>query len=144
MPKELSAGGLVLARERVLVIKVTNLKGEVVWTFPKGHLEPGEDSRGAALREVQEETGWSCRILAPLSTARYHFRRAGRTVAKSVDWFLMTPLKKAGRRDPAEIMAVRWAPLATVRRLLRYASDFELLEAYGRRPDARRAGPERP
>ena len=27
------------------------------WDFPKGHIEPGEDERAAALRELSEETG---------------------------------------------------------------------------------------
>ena len=27
------------------------------WDYPKGHLEPGEDDRAAALRELREETG---------------------------------------------------------------------------------------
>lgn len=27
------------------------------WDFAKGHVEPGEDDRAAALRELQEETG---------------------------------------------------------------------------------------
>ena len=49
---EVSAGGLVLKRDllKILMVRVKNLKGEKVWTFPKGHLEKGETARQAALK----------------------------------------------------------------------------------------------
>jgi 8-oxo-dGTP diphosphatase len=128
--EEISAGGLVAREGRLLMVKVTNLQGEVVWTFPKGHLEAGEGSRQAALREVEEETGWACRIRQPLTTARYRFLRNGREVAKQVRWYLMAPLKKVGSRDGEEVMAVRWVALADAAKLLRYPSDLELLKAF--------------
>ena len=62
MNKEFSAGGLVRRGGKVLMVKVCNLKGEEVWTFPKGHVEKGETPMEAALREVEEETGWRCRL----------------------------------------------------------------------------------
>lgn len=33
------------------------------WSFPKGHIEPGETEESAALREVLEETGAQIRLL---------------------------------------------------------------------------------
>jgi ADP-ribose pyrophosphatase YjhB (NUDIX family) len=131
--KEISAGGLVVREGQVLMVKVENLQGKIVWTFPKGHLEKGEGSRQAALREVEEETGWACRILAPLMTARYCFLRNDREVFKQVKWYLMKPLKKVGSRDSDEIMAVRWVKLSEAEKSCRYPSDFELLDAFGRK-----------
>ena len=32
------------------------------WTFPKGKAEPGESDEECALREVEEETGFRCRL----------------------------------------------------------------------------------
>jgi 8-oxo-dGTP pyrophosphatase MutT (NUDIX family) len=131
--KEISAGGLVVREGKVLLVQVRNLKGEVRWTFPKGHLEVGESARQAALREVEEETGWACRIREPLTTASYRFLRGGREVSKQVKWYLMAPLKKTGSRDPDEIMAVRWAPLARAAEIISYPSDRELLESFFKR-----------
>src|SRR5919106_2780311 len=42
------------------------------WTFPKGHLEPGESVRQAADREAREEAGASGQIdSVPLTRYRY-------------------------------------------------------------------------
>lgn len=131
MPKqEVSAGGLVVRDGKVLMVQVEDLQGEIVWTFPKGLLEPGEGSRRAALREVEEETGWSCRIQAPLMTARYRFQRNGRSVSKRVRWYRMQPVKKVGGRDAAEIRAVRWSTLEAAAKAACYPSDLALLEAF--------------
>ena len=50
-----SAGGLVLHRGLVLVVRQSNN----TWSLPKGHLEPGETARQAAMREIYEESGVS-------------------------------------------------------------------------------------
>lgn len=47
-------------------------KGRKAWTFPKGHLEPGESSAQAAEREAAEEAGVRGRVdPRPLATYRY-------------------------------------------------------------------------
>jgi ADP-ribose pyrophosphatase YjhB (NUDIX family) len=124
---ERSSGGLVIRAGRVLMVKVRNLSGRVVWTFPKGHIEEGESVRRAALREVEEETGWHCRITGPFGLARYRFRRDGQPVKKTVRWFLMTPVRKTGRRDPEEIMKCRWASRKGLERRVEYPSDKALM-----------------
>ena len=47
------AGGIVVWGDRVVLRR----NSERRFVFPKGHLEPGETHREAAVREVQEETG---------------------------------------------------------------------------------------
>src|SRR5262245_15163023 len=60
--QEVSAGGIVQRDGELLLVKVKNLKGQVVWTFPKGHIEKGETLEQTAEREVLEETGWRCQV----------------------------------------------------------------------------------
>lgn len=136
MSREFSAGGIVNRGRRLLLVKVRDLRGERVWTFPKGHLENGETAAAAALREVQEETGWRCRLTGagrgPFMTARYRFARGKDRVSKRVAWYRMEPLAKVGRPDAREVLSVRWAGAAGAARLLRYPSDVELLERWSR------------
>ena len=124
--KEYAAGGIVEKGGKVLLVKVTNLQGEVVWTFPKGHLEKGETPLKAALREVQEETGWTCRSTGPLALVRYRFNRNGRPVAKKVRWYTMEPLEKTGRPDANEIMKSKWVAKKKMAKVLSYPSDLRL------------------
>lgn len=127
--KEHSAGGVIREEAGVLLIRMRNLKGEEVWTFPKGHLEPGETPEAAALREVAEETGWECEITGPLYTARYSFTRAGVPVEKDVVWFLMRRAGGDGMpRTPDEVLDVRWFPLDEAEKALTYPSDLEILD----------------
>lgn len=61
--KELSAGILFFTTDKRLFMgRVTNSyvqgKGSR-WDIPKGHVEPGETPKQAAIRECQEETGFT-------------------------------------------------------------------------------------
>lgn len=130
MLKEYSSGGVVHKGDKVLLVKVQNLKGERLWTFPKGHLEKGETARQAALREVEEETGYRCRVESPLMLVRYFFRRKGELVAKRVRWYRMEPEELVGKPDAEEVLATKWVKTVAVGKILKYPSDKKLLECF--------------
>ena len=121
-----SAGGVVLRQQDVLLIRVSDIKGRPVWSFPKGRLDAGETPAQAALREVMEETGWHCRIEADLSTTEYWFQREGRRFRKTVVWFKMAPLELSGIPD-GEVEEVQWVERDEALRRLTYPSDVALL-----------------
>lgn len=60
------------------------------WTFPKGHLESGETSQHAAIREVFEETGIRGELGPHITTIFYDVIKKGQTVRKQVDWYLLS------------------------------------------------------
>ncbi|OGR69255.1 MAG: hypothetical protein A2081_05405 [Elusimicrobia bacterium GWC2_61_19] len=127
--KEHSAGGLLLEDGNVLLIMMRNLKGEKVWTFPKGHVEPGETAQAAALREVAEETGWDCEIKSDFYKAEYSFLRGGDMVDKDVRWFLMRRTGGDGvPKTPDEILDMKWCSLADAGKELVYQSDLAMLD----------------
>jgi len=126
---EFSAGGLVLdAQGRILLIRARDLRGQPVWTLPKGALAPGETSAEAALREVREETGYRCELERELAPVTYWFRRDGRQIKKTVRWFLMRPLEKVGDHDH-EVDEVLWTDKDDALTRLRYDSDRRLVGA---------------
>jgi len=48
----------LLPQKKTLVIRRANPVGDLYWSFPSGKIELNESSEQAALREVQEETGY--------------------------------------------------------------------------------------
>lgn len=126
--EEYSAGGVVTREGKVLLIRMKTLGGELVWTFPKGHLEKDETPKEAALREVEEESGFSCVVKAPLSLIRYSFVRKGRRVSKKVRWYWMEPRRKTGSPDAGEIHGMKWLDFGRAKTLLRYPADFRLID----------------
>jgi len=60
------------------------------WGFPKGHPERGEEAFEAAKRELFEETRLSVRKILQQKPycERYRFKRGGRPVDKTVEYFL--------------------------------------------------------
>lgn len=63
-------GGVVIDHDRrVLLRKPTDEYDDYVWTFAKGGRKASESDEAAALREVCEETGAACEIIAPLGGA---------------------------------------------------------------------------
>ena len=124
---EFSAGGVVIDDcGQFLLIRARDLRNRAVWTLPKGTLTPGETSEQAALREVQEETGYRCQVVRELEPVTYWFQRDGRRIKKTVHWFLMRPLEKIGDHDH-EVDEIAWARRDEALQRLRYDSDRRLL-----------------
>ena len=126
-PEVRAAGGLVV-RERegggVEVALVHRPKYDD-WSLPKGKLMPGEDWVGAAVREVEEETGMRCEPGEELEPVAYRDRK-GRS--KLVRYWAMSPL--GGEFEPGrEVDRMTWATPAEAARLLAYRHDRHLVEA---------------
>ncbi len=66
-----AAGGVVIHDGQMLLLDRPG-RGEV--RLPKGHVEPGESPRDAALRETREEAGYAdLEIVADLGSIMNHF-----------------------------------------------------------------------
>jgi 8-oxo-dGTP pyrophosphatase MutT (NUDIX family) len=121
LEREFSAGGLVYRRraggvEVILAARRHAQSQKLVWTIPKGHVEAGESSEEAALREVREETGIAAEVDAKLGDVTYWFaRRDDRgepvRIFKRVRFFLMRAVGGRFADRDAEMDAVRWFDL---------------------------------
>lgn len=131
--EEISAGGLVIdARPDSTVcgalIGRLDRQGRLLWSLPKGHVEPGETAEAAAIREIREETGILGRVVAPLGTIDYRFVTGGRGVIhKTVYQYLL--VAEGGQLSDAdiEVTEVAWVPLGELSERLAYLDERDLV-----------------
>ena len=84
-----SCGGVVIFRGKILLL-YKNIKNKYEgWVLPKGTVEPGEEYKDTALREVLEESGAKASIIKYVGKSDYTFTVPEDTVSKSVHWYLM-------------------------------------------------------
>jgi 8-oxo-dGTP pyrophosphatase MutT (NUDIX family) len=129
--REFSAGGVVVRDRREVVVIVPTRRaadGSRVLALPKGHVDPGETPLQAAEREVREETGIVGRPLTELGETRYWYRRDGRTIGKSVAFFLFEHVDGDIADHDDEVEEVRWVTLEDALRLLSHAAEREMVE----------------
>jgi 8-oxo-dGTP pyrophosphatase MutT (NUDIX family) len=119
---ERSAGGIVVRHgpDGPLFLLIRDSYGH--WGFPKGHLERGEPSDAAAVREVMEETGIDAlSIVASITTIDWFFRFRGRLIHKHCEFFLMETSVERTRPQKAEgITACQWTSIDEAERLIAY------------------------
>ena len=118
-------------------VLVTQHSGHRGWDFPKGHIETGETSEQAALREVEEETGVRARILEKVGQTQYfyfdppsHEASEGKRqrVFKTVTFFLMEYISEGEATTAFEVSDKVWLPLDEVSSKLTFKDTKKLWE----------------
>ncbi len=117
-----AAGGIVVDESgRVAIVHRPRYDD---WSLPKGHLETGETAEDAALREVFEETGLSCRIIGSAGETQYRDRK-GRP--KRVRYFSMS-ITAGSFLVNDEVDELRWIDESGIDELS-YEFDAELVRS---------------
>ena len=127
----LAAGGLVWRQKKngdLEVLLVHRPKYDD-WTLPKGKLDEGEGAEHAAVREVEEETGYRVEPGDELPSTDYH-DRYGRP--KNVRYWVMD-VTGGKFRPNREVDEVRWLPVEAAKAALSYARDREVVDAFAAR-----------
>jgi 8-oxo-dGTP pyrophosphatase MutT (NUDIX family) len=126
---EFSAGGVVVRDGQCAVIVPTRraADGSKVLALPKGHPEPGESAREAALREVREEAGVESRLVEKLGDVRYWYTRNGKRIAKVVSFFLLEYVSGQVDDHDVEVEQARWLALEDAARDLSYEGEREMV-----------------
>jgi 8-oxo-dGTP diphosphatase len=123
-----AAGGIVSRRNGrgELEVLLVHRGKQRDWAFPKGRRDRKESDEDCALREVREETGLRCALVAELPVVSYRDHR-GRD--RRVRYWAMTVVK--GEAEPRhEIDAVRWLDVDGALSLLTQPRDRALLRSF--------------
>jgi len=102
-------------------------RGRLVWSLPKGHVEPGETLEQTAAREVNEETGVLGEVVGELGTIDYWFVFEGRKVHKTVHHFLLKRISGELCDRDVEVVEVAWVPLEEIPDRLAYRDERRLI-----------------
>ena len=111
------------------------------WSFPKGHVESGEDEREASLRELNEETGLSENEISFQKgfeeKIEYSFKKGGgQIVQKKVLFFLAKATEPGGKasKTPPEVKlsfehtGFEWLPFRDAMQRVTYNTDKGVLQ----------------
>ena len=121
-----AAGGIVFStidgETRVLVIHRPRYDD---WSFPKGKHDSGESDEVAALREIEEETSVSGRIVSRLVDVVYTTPNDN---LKRVTYFGVRAIDRPRFRPNSEVDRIEWLTKKQARKRLTYEHDRELLK----------------
>jgi len=95
------------------------------WTFPKGKLEEGETHEQAAVRELEEESGWRGDLGAELEPSRY---KDGQGRDKVVRWWEVWVRERQPWEPNGEVDDFMWVPLSEVDSFLTHETDRKVAE----------------
>ena len=128
MKKENSAGGIVLYKNSVLLLKKFN--GHYV--LPKGKVENNESEVETAQREVYEESGVKTKIIKYLGELHYTYVSNDdnmEKVHKTVYWYLMEGSDKSlvPQREEGFVEA-KYIPIRKALNMLRHDDERSILQ----------------
>ena len=126
---EESAGGIIFKKEDDdIFILVTQHSQHHGWGFPKGLIDPGEDKKTTALREVAEEGGVKAKIIQALPPTEYFYQFEGTKIKKKVTYFLMEYLSGDIGDHDWEMEDAQWVPVKKVAEKLSFRSDQSVFQ----------------
>ncbi len=126
MRREFSAGGIVFNHQnQVLLCRHSKSKR---WGYPKGLIDPGQTSKEAALREVEEEGGVKAEIVDQVGSVNYIYTFAGEKVFKNVTYYLMEYISGDPKDHDWEMDEAGWYDYDQALQTLSFKRDQDLLK----------------
>lgn len=110
--RETTSGGVVFRRNsktnQVEILLIQDAKNR--WTIPKGHVEPGEEPKATAEREITEETGLQeMRVHNWLGKVNFRYRRGHTLVLMTMLIYLVEGLGDTDKLHPEDwLNDVKW------------------------------------
>ncbi len=124
---EKSCGAIIFykTRQNTKILLVKNNNGRY-WSFPKGHIEDGENERQTAVREIKEETGLDVTLFD-------NFREISEycpfgKIRKRVVFFLARAFTDNVKIQEEEIDSYIWVDLQQARKMCSYENDLRIID----------------
>ncbi len=111
---ETTSGGVIWRRnpktQQLELLLIQDAKNR--WTIPKGHVEPGEEPKVTAEREIREETGLQdMKVMNWLGKVNFRYRRNHTLVLMTMHIYLVQALGNTHELNGEEwLNDMRWFP----------------------------------
>ncbi|MEE1126330.1 MAG: NUDIX domain-containing protein [Acutalibacteraceae bacterium] len=124
---EKSCGAIVFHRftDGIKVLLVKNHNGRY-WSFPKGHIEKGENEHQTATREIKEETGLSVNFYDNYRQISDYVPFG--KIKKRVVFFLAESKTANVKIQRSEIDLYTWVSFAEAQKMCKYENDIRVLK----------------
>ena len=125
--REKSCGALIVKRsEDKICLLVLRHKFSTNWSFPKGHVEKGENEVQTALREVKEETGLTINLIDGFRESVIYYPKPN--VRKQVVYFLgVASDDDIFHCQEEEISEIKWVNLESAQKVVTFRNDKWLI-----------------
>ena len=111
---ETTAGGVIFRRDKetkkLEILLIQDAKDR--WTIPKGHVEPNEEPKQTAEREIREETGLQeMKVFNWLGKVSFRYRRGQTLVLMTMHIYLVQALGDTNKLEPEDwLNDIKWFP----------------------------------
>lgn len=111
---ETTAGGVIFRRDKLTqkleILLIQDAKDR--WTIPKGHVEPNEEPKQTAEREIREETGLQeMKVFNWLGKVSFRYRRGQTLVLMTMHIYLVQALGDTNKLEPEDwLNDIKWFP----------------------------------
>lgn len=124
---EKSCGAVIFykTRQDTKILLVKNNNGRY-WSFPKGHIEDGENEHQTAIREIKEETGLDVTIFNGFREVS-EYCPFGK-IRKRVVFFLARAFTDNVKIQEEEIDSYIWVDLQQARKMCSYDNDLRIID----------------
>lgn len=112
--RETTSGGIIFRRSKlngqIEILLIQDAKNR--WTIPKGHVEPGEEPKQTAEREIQEETGLQeMKVYNWLGKVHFRYRRGQTLVLMTMHIYLVQGMGDTDKLVPEDWLTdIKWIP----------------------------------